>query len=71
MIIAKTNKDRLIIGIDVGRDDWTSECLGRVNPGGTITILELNQWNRTIGLEAKTEPAAASLRAKAEESGNA
>lgn len=48
------DKGRLIIGIDVGREDWTSECLGRVNPDGTITILELNQWKRTIDL--KPEP---------------
>lgn len=47
------DKGRLIIGVDVGREDWTSECLGRVNADGTITILELNQWKRTIDLKAE------------------
>lgn len=44
-------KDRLIIGIDVGRDDWTSECVARRNDDGNLTILELNQWKRTLDLE--------------------
>lgn len=45
------DKDRHIVGLDVGRDDWTSECVARRNDDGTLTILELNQWKRTIDLE--------------------
>lgn len=44
-------KEPLIIGVDVGRDDWTSECVARRNDDGTLTIIELNQWKRTIDLE--------------------
>lgn len=45
------DKDRHIVGLDVGRDDWTSECVARRNDDGTLTIVELNHWKHTIDLE--------------------
>lgn len=44
-------KDSLIIGFDVGIDGWTSECVARRNDDGTMTILEMNQYRRTLDLE--------------------
>lgn len=50
------DKDRMIVGLDVGQDGWTSECVARRNDDGTLTIIEMNQWRHTIDLDASRNP---------------
>ena len=47
----KTNEPRIIIAVDYGRRDMTTECVVRHNPDGTFEVLEIFQYNQELVLD--------------------
>lgn len=45
-----SGKNPIFIGIDTGRDDWTTEVLVERLPDGTVNVLAEHRYKTTIEL---------------------
>lgn len=48
----KTSQYKFYMGYDFGHKDHNAETLIRVNPDGSITVMDIHRWNKEIELSS-------------------